>query len=400
MIIAIYEYSWSAIKLDREAVLLSLLDNWHSYLMSKHLFAPTCVNHRLAWLFKMSVLALAMTTTPSYAQDFIGYIKNTVNSEDLALIPGTPWVVASSDKTPGKPKPGNLYAIDSRTNIAHSVDAKIAPHSTAGEPSCRPVDLHHLAMSGLGMRTLADGTHQLMAVNRGERMSIEFFDIDLSAVTPAFTWAGCLIMPDKAFPNAVVPIQDGGLAVTISFETDNTHLIQQLEGKQNTGYLLEWRPSRGFQRVPGSELPLDNGVKIDPSGDYYYLAGWGSETLLRLPTSKGLGSALRVNLGLKPDNLSWSDTGTLIVAGQTQSATTIFQCVASDSDICRTPFKVIEIDPETLTTVRTLVDGQKMDTYSAATTGLQVGKELWVSAFRNNKIARYTLNAVATRPAH
>jgi hypothetical protein len=361
-------------------------------------FAPARSKRSLARLLEISALVLAMTTTSSYAQEFIGHVQNVVNPEDLARVPGTPWVVASSDKTPGKAKPNYLYLIDSTTNIAQPVDAEIAPQSTVGDPSCKPVDLHHLAMSGLGMRTLTDGTHQLMAVNRGERMSIEFFDIDLSAVTPGFTWAGCVIMPDKAFPNAVVPTQNGGLAVTISFETDNTHLIQQLERKQNTGYLLEWRPHHGFLRVPGSELPLDNGLKIDAAGKYYYLAGWGSETLLRIPTSKGHGSPLQVNVGVKPDNLSWSDAGTLIVAGQTQSATEIFQCVASDTDICRTPFKVIEIDPETLTTVRVLVDGQKMDTYSAATTALQVGRELWVSSFRNNKIARYTLENLATRP--
>lgn len=337
-------------------------------------------------------LCMAMISTTLHAQEFIGYVKNTINPEDMVVIPNTTWVVASTDKTPGKTKPGYLYLINSTTGVAQRVNAKVAPISSAGDSTCKPLKLDDLAMSGLAMRNATDGAHQLMAVNRGKRMSIEFFDVDLSTSKPSLTWSGCLIMPDKAFPNAVVPLSDGGLAVTISFNTDNKNFMQQLEKKENTGYLLEWNKQNGFKRVAGSELPLDNGLKISPDGKFYYIAGWGSESILRLPTSSGSGKPLQVNIGMKPDNLSWSNDGKLIVAGQLQSATSIFTCVASDKDICPVPFKIIEVDPDTLATLRVLVDGEKMKTYAAATTGLEVGTELWVSAFRNTKIARYRLD--------
>jgi CRISPR/Cas system-associated protein Csm6 len=98
------------------------------------------------------------------------------------------------------------------------------------------------------------------------------------------------------------------------------------------------------------------------------------------------------NIGIKPDNLSWSKTGTLIVAGQIQSASKIFKCVASNVDVCSIPFKIIEVDPKTLKTIRVLVDEAAARAYSGATSGLQVGNEIWVSSFRNNKIARYRKN--------
>lgn len=338
------------------------------------------------------LFSMAINSATLQAQEFIGYVKNTVNPEDMVVIPNTPWVVTSTDKTPGKEKPGYLYLIDSASGNAHQVNAKVAFVSSAGDPTCKPLKMDDLAMSGLAISSTTDGTHQLMAVNRGKRMSVEFFNIDLSTSKPAFTWSGCLIMPDKAFPNAVVPLSNGGLAVTISFETDNRALMQQLENRVNTGYLLEWSQQHGFKRVAGSELPLNNGLKISPDGKFYYIAGWGSESILRLPTSSGSGKPLQVNIGMKPDNLSWSRDGKLIVAGQLQSATSIFNCVASDKDVCPVPFKIIEVDPNNLSTLRVLVDGENMKTYAAATTGLEVGNEIWVSAFRNTKIARYRLN--------
>jgi hypothetical protein len=320
---------------------------------------------------------------------FAGYVENTLNPEDMVLIPETPWVVASTDQTPGKPKPAYLYLIDSRTKTADVISAKVASTSSAGDPSCTPIPLANMALNGLGLATGAGGTYQLMAVNRGERMSIEFFDIELSGSAPVFTWVGCLIMPAKAFPNDVVSTGDGGLAVTVSFETDTTGLIEQLENRKLTGYVLEWNRQQGFVRVPGSELSFNNGLEFDPITRSYYLAGWGSKSLLRVPASSGGGQPLLAQLDIRPDNMTWSKAGTLIIAGHTQSPTEVFGCVPTGADICPVPFKVIEVNPQTLSVIRVLVDGESMKDYAGATTGLEVGDELWVSSFRYNKIARY-----------
>lgn len=327
--------------------------------------------------------------TAVHAQELIGYVEDTVNPEDLALIPGTKWVVSSTDKTPGKPKPGYLYIIDSLTGTAKLVDAKVARASTAGDPSCKPIPLDQLALSGLNMRVGADGSRQLLAVNRGDRMSVEFFDIDLPGSVPTLTWVGCLNMPAKAFPNSVVPMTNGGLAVTVSFETDNTKLVEQLEEGQNTGYLLVWTRESGFSRVQGSDSPLTNGVEVDQDERFFYVAGWGSESLSKLPVQPGEGSPSTVSLGIKPDNIRWSKNGNLIIAGQVQSATQIFECVASSTDVCPVPFKVIEVDPLTMTVVKVLIDGESLSTYAGATTALEVGGEIWVGSFRNKHIARY-----------
>jgi hypothetical protein len=324
---------------------------------------------------------------------FIGYVNDTVNPEDMVLIPESNWVVASTDKTPEKPKTAYLYAIDARTGVAKSVDAKVAPVATAGDPSCTSIPLGSLEMSGLGLARSkgANGSHQLMAVNRGQRMSIEFFEIDMSGSSPAFTWTGCLLMPAKAFPNDVASTANGGLAVSVSFQTDNTTLIDQLVKGENTGYLLEWTKQTGFTRVPNSESSLTNGVEVDPDGKFYYLSNWGAGKLLRLPTSAGSDSPLVVDIGLRPDNLTWTKSGTLIVAGHfmSQSPADIFGCVGSSLDICPVPFKIIEVDPRTLSIIRVLVDGTTMNNYAGATTGLEVGNEIWASSFRYNKIARY-----------
>ena len=334
------------------------------------------------------LMCLALGSTQVLAGQFAGYVRNTYNSEDMVLIPGTNWVVASSDATPGKTKPGYLYSINALTGEAQLADSNIAP-SSAGDPECEPVPLNHLATSGLALRSNSDGTHQLMVVNHGDRMSIELFDIDVEDVSLGFTWTGCVMMPEKAFPNSVVPIGDEGLAVTISFETDNTHFTDQLNRREDTGYLLEWHRQTGFTTVAGSELSMPNGLQVDADGSHYYIAAWGSQQLLRLPTSDESGEPILIDIGIRPDNITWTSQGTLLIAGHLQSPEEVFECVATDAEVCSIPFKIIEVDPTTMSVIRVVVDGESMSSFAAATTGLEVGDEIWASSFRNTKIARY-----------
>ncbi|WP_417803329.1 hypothetical protein [Thalassospira lucentensis] len=61
----------------------------------------------------------------------------------------------------------------------------------------------------------------------------------------------------------------------------------------------------------------------------------------------------------------------------------------ADAEICPVPFKIIEVDPKSLKILWVVVDGEAMKTFAGATTGLEVGDEIWASSFRNSKIARY-----------
>jgi hypothetical protein len=132
-----------------------------------------------------------------------------------------------------------------------------------------------------------------------------------------------------------------------------------------------------------------NGLQVDAEGGNYYVAAWGSQQLLRLPTSKGSGKPLLVDIVIRPDNITWTPQGTLLVAGHSQSPKEVFACVATDAEVCAVPFKIIEVDPRTMSTIRVVVDGSSTKTFAAATTGLEVGDEIWASSFRNTKIARY-----------
>jgi hypothetical protein len=338
-------------------------------------------------------VALALAACGGGSDDghgrWAGYVDNVVNPEDMVRVPGTSYVITSTDQTPGKTKPGYLYLADARTSTAVTTTARMPASATRGDPACASLPFSTWALNGLALRPGTNGHHQLLAVNRGGRMSIELFDVDATSGTPVITWNGCVLMPDKAFPNDLVPIANDGFAVTVSYETDNARLIDQLEKQELTGYLLEWTASKGFVLVPGSELSFNNGVEVDPDGRNYYISAWGSKALLRLPSSTGSGQPLLAGIGIRPDNITWSSAGTLIVAGHDQSPTALFACVGSGADVCPVPFKIIEVDPKTMGIVRVLVDGTSMDTYAGATTGLEVGNEIWASSFRYGKIARY-----------
>lgn len=350
------------------------------------------------WSLVLAVLAApAAATAPLPPLVPVGYVTGLVNAEDMVSLPNTPWVFASSDKTPDKPKPDYLYLIDARTKAARPVQADRAEGSTAGDPTCRPIPFDKLAMSGLGLRRKSDGSYQLMGVNRGTRMSIEFFDIGQPDPVPTVTWAGCLVMPDRAFPNAVVPFGDTGLAVTISFETDNDRFLAEIDRGEPTGYLLTWNPGQGFARVPGGEASLNNGIAVDPDQKHWYIADFGGQSLLRLPIAPGTEPPLRVDLGGRPDNVHWTHSGRLVVAVLLASVPAIFDCAASSDDVCPMPFKIVEVDPKTMKPVRTVVSEPLAEGYGGATAALWVGDELWISSYRNTGIARYASPATARR---
>lgn len=336
-----------------------------------------------------TIACAALTPAALSAEEFVGYIDNVYNAEDLVLIPGTDWVVASSLKAPEKVKPAYLYLINAKTHAVEIVDAKISPSSTAGDPSCKPIDLKSIGFSGMGTRDGTNGKHQLLAVGRSERFSIEFFDIDASGEKPVLTWAGCVVMPDKAVPNHVVATANGGMAVTVPSETTNKNLIEQLEKKENTGYLLTWTREAGFTRVAGGESGFTNGLEVDADGTHYFVSDWGGEKLLRVPASAGTEKPVSVDLGMRPDNMNWTRAGTLYVAGHMQSPTKALGCVATKVDVCPVPFKILEVDPKTMSVLRVVVDGTSMENFAAATGALEVGDEIWSGSFRNTKIARY-----------
>ncbi len=50
---------------------------------------------------------------------------------------------------------------------------------------------------------------------------------------------------------------------------------------QPVGELWEWQPDDGWTEVPGSEWNGPNGLVSSPDGRWFYIGGWGTNSLVR-----------------------------------------------------------------------------------------------------------------------
>ena len=100
--------------------------------------------------------------------------------------------------------------------------------------------------------------------------------------------------------NAVVPLPDGGFAAT----------------SPSTGDFWEWYSDGGWARVPGSEEIGPNGLEISADGNWYYVAGYAAQSIIRL--SRGQTPVRKetvANVGFFIDNVHWTPDGGLLAAG-------------------------------------------------------------------------------------
>src|SRR6185436_492132 len=137
--------------------------------MKQALLALAC----LALAATPSISAQSPACTPSNGLNFICGLQKP---EDLVLIPGTLWLIASG-MDPG----AGLHLIDTRAKRAQP----LYPSDTPARPdrnrfaSCPdPLDPRQAVLHGLSLRPAQAGHYTLYATNHGGRESIEAFDID------------------------------------------------------------------------------------------------------------------------------------------------------------------------------------------------------------------------------
>ena len=179
--------------------------------------------------------------------------------------------------------------------------------------------------------------HTVYLVHHGNRESIEVFEIDGNANPPELTWVGCAVAPEGLTLNSVVALPDGGFATT-SFQTAGlSESLDAILTGALSGAVWEWHADGGWTEVPGSTTGGPNGLEISADGEWFYIAGWGSQRFIRLSRSRVPRERLHIDLHFRPDNLRRQADGTVFASG---------------ADHFNTPeetFHVARIDPQTLT---------------------------------------------------
>ena len=326
----------------------------------------------------------------------LGFICGAENPEDLARIPGTPWLIATGF-APGS----GLKLVDTRAGSLKpwftGAASQVRPDRRRFAQCSGPPDPGLLNIQGLHLRREAQGGLTLYGANHGGREAIEIFDVD-AAAEPRLTWIGCLPMPPGYAANSVTTYPDGTVLATV-LTRPGTTITDYVRGAI-TGGVFQWAPGdTAFHLLPGTELPGNNGIEASRDGTQFYVVAFGWHSILvysRADTTKPL---KRIEApDFMPDNIHW-DGDRLISAGMRLDEPAcggrrrIVEGVA-DMMFCHRGYVAAEFDPSA-GVFRTIVYSGPNADFNAVSTAVTVGDELWLGAFRSDRIAYRRLSSQA-----
>lgn len=323
----------------------------------------------------------------------VSYVTGVDNAEDLVAIPGTRWIVTGG--LDGPRGAGGFFLIDTRARRAQALrpvnaTAKPDPRRFPGCPGAPP---QTVAAHGINLRPGPGRRATLYAVNHTGREAIEVFTLDHAPAVPTLTWVGCVPLPAGSLGNAVAPLPDGGIAVTLMNAPE--YFASAAEAKdprvwtakfmrgETTGHLAVWHPASGWRKVPGTEGSGSNGVEVSPDGRWAYVARWGNREILHAPLRPG-GAIAVTKVDFSPDNLRWGDDGRLWTAGSIGTLTDYFRCLGKPG--CHNDYVVARIDPASLAVVKVAHPGTA-PAFSDATAAAKVGGGVWLGANPGDRVA-------------
>lgn len=325
----------------------------------------------------------------------LDFICGPLNTEDLVQVPGTQWIIASGMDGGGAGSHGALHLVSAESKswkvLFPGTNPRVQPDKTTYADCPGAPDLGKFSAHGINLRPGANGgPDTLYVVNHGGRESIEIFALDAKGAEPAITWIGCAVMPAHTWPNAVAPTPEGGFVVTDMFDPKDPKAPNLMAAGKNTGAVYEWRPGQGFARIPDSEMSGNNGIEVSRDGKWIYVAAWGNRAVVRL--SRGDGPTRRETLraGFLVDNLRWAPNGELIAGGQAVPVKQVFGCFQSKARRCTQAWRLDAWDTAAMK-LHPLVSMAGNPEFGDATTGLQIGSEMFVGTFRGDRIAYFAL---------
>ena len=320
-----------------------------------------------------------------------GFVCGLQNAEDLVLVPDSGWIIAS-----GMAPTAAIYLIDAEQKTwseLYPSEAPLARQDMATYGACPgSPDPNSFVSHGLNLRPGEDGHSTLYVVGHGGREAIEVFDVDANGSIPVLTWVGCVMTPDGMEANSVASFSDGSLVATIPLHTGKT-ISEAMDG-QLTGAVYEWSPGdSGFTKIAGTELPYGNGIEVSPDGEEIYVVSSGAFTF-NVFSNSNPARRLRSSepMAFVPDNLHWSNDGTLITAGLVVDYSACGDVSGPDEfDLaafasCPRPFIVRAIEPKTMQG-EDIASGPADERFSNITMALPAGGELWIGTFAGDRVA-------------
>lgn len=328
------------------------------------------------------------TTSDSTAAEPTLSLTDTAQPpEDILPLEGTDWVLFSSI-TAGD-HPGGMTLV----NREESTESTLWPASgfkyeldPAAFPDCEtPPDEARADTHGINAVQTGPGTFDLYVVYHGSRESIEVFEVDVSGTKPDATWRGCVVLPEGTAANSVVPLPDGGLALT-NFTDPREPLLPQLFSGEPSGSVWTWKQAGGWAEVPGSQSFGPNGIEVSADGKTLYVAESMKKRVVSIPVEGGSLTEV-ATMDFLPDNLRWTESDTLLTTGMEYEPLTqeSIQSCAMEGTGCVSGFVVVEIDPSDNSSEA--LYSTESEEFQYATVAAQVGADIWVGGNALSKVA-------------
>ena len=315
-------------------------------------------------------LSLGLAVQNAVACEAVGdvqFICDVISPEDLAIVPGEEWIIASGDQKGGRIHLVNVQ--DKTATLLFPTPTRTERLDAAIYPTCPgPIDPQEgddFRAHGLYLDAGPGGVHTLYVVHHGFRESIEVFEVDARVSRPALTWVGCAVAPEPLGLNSVVALPEGGFVAT----------------SPRTGDVWEWHADSGWVQIPGSEDTTPNGLEISSDGRWLYVAGFAEAKVTRLSRGQTPVQKDVVALAFRPDNLRMSLDGSVIFAAGPGN-------VQTPRDVSQETSNVATLDPETLE-VQQIFQHPFIEGFAASTTAIQVGSEMWLGTYRGERIAYF-----------
>ncbi len=313
------------------------------------------------------------------------------NPEDLALTADGRTVIASQFGTMDGARPGNIAAFDTTAptpRIVFRAEQAKPQAEPWGDPACPGPPSAEFAPHGLDLARREDGRWQLLVVNHGGREAIEFFEVTGAGEGLTVTWRGCAVTPEGSYVNDVVHTPEGGFLTTHMMDRSNETLAMIKGGVFgiDTGWVLEWSPPDRWQRLPGTDAPMPNGIELSEDGRFIYLNAYFAGEVRKIDRKTGEVVAVAEDVP-GPDNVTWSSDGSvLLVASHPATMREATACFEVVEGTCSMPYRIVALDPGPLDKEVWVEQGD--GPMGAATVAIQVGDDLWLGTFSGDRVAR------------
>ncbi len=321
------------------------------------------------------------------------------NPEDMVALPGDRAILigeygASAAAT------GRLVVLELETEKQHTVFRGGQGRGSAepgwGHPSCTTPPGETFNSHGIDLIRRDDGRLQLLVVQHGSREAVELFEVMGEGTDWQVEWRGCVPAPPNASLNSVAGLSNGDFYTTQMVPLDPPVDLTKDIPRHVTGHAYAWSQSdASFRKIAGTDGAMPNGIVASPDGRYVYMNATAEHSVRKVEVATGreLGRAAVDT----PDNARRAPDGRILIASLARDLTgeDFGVCVSIQQGACSIPFRIVALDPDSMTIVETLYesDGAPM---GAGTVGLRVGDELFIGSFHGDRILRVNLkNALA-----